>query len=104
MLKVDRIRSLLHELKNRVDLFTYRRKIPKIVDRVRSKSKIKVLFILSDLSLWKTESLYRAMLEHDRFEPVIGLTLLTCDLPSEIIRKYQILVEYLKVKDKVSKI
>lgn len=76
-------------------LYTYRRKFPKILKRIREKEKIKVLYVLSDLSLWKTEDLYRAMLCHPRFEPIIGVTLLTCDTPSESVRKYESLLNYL---------
>ncbi len=87
--------GFLRGVKNRIELYSYRRNIPEMVERIRAKDKIKVLFVLSDLSLWKTEGLYRAMLNHPRFEPIIGLTLLTCDLPSEVIRKYNKIKEYL---------
>jgi len=92
---INLIAKLSSALKNRVDLYCYRKSIPKIVERVRSKDKIKVLFVLSDLSMWKTESLYLAMLRHPRFEPILGVTLLTSDLPSEVVRKYDELILYL---------
>ena len=41
---------------------------------VRGKDKIRFLFILQELSQWKTESLYRLMRVHPRFEPIIGVT------------------------------
>jgi hypothetical protein len=40
-----------------------------------------VLFILSELGVWKTELLYQAMLKHPRFEPIIGVVTST-ELPS----------------------
>lgn len=76
-------------------LFYYRKRIPKLVKKVREKEVIKVLFVLSDVSLWKTEGLYLTMLRHPRFEPIIGTTLITADLASEAIRKYNNLIEYL---------
>lgn len=76
-------------------LYYYRRRIPKLVKKVREKEIIKVLFVLSDVSLWKTEGLYLTMLRHPRFEPIIGTTLITADLASEAIRKYNNLIEYL---------
>lgn len=42
--------------------------------RIRKKARIRFLFILQELTQWKTETLYLAMLEHPRFEPVIGIT------------------------------
>lgn len=43
------------------------------IKRVRSKEKIKVLFVITELSPWKTENLYLAMLNHPRFEPILGI-------------------------------
>ena len=37
---------------------------------IRKKDRIRFLFILQELSQWKTESLYKAMLDHPRFEPI----------------------------------
>lgn len=42
---------------------------PLRVFQIRHKARIKVAFVLADLSAWKTELLYRAMLAHPRFEP-----------------------------------
>lgn len=42
--------------------------------QIRRKNEIKVLFVLSELSVWKTESLYQAMLKHPRFNPILGVT------------------------------
>ncbi len=41
---------------------------------IRKKDRIRFLFILQELSQWKTESLYKAMLDHPRFEPILGIT------------------------------
>lgn len=38
------------------------------------KKKIKVLFILAELSSWKTEELYKEMLRNERFIPILGVT------------------------------
>ena len=42
--------------------------------RIRKKEKIRFLFILQELSQWKTEMLYVAMVEHPKFMPIIGVT------------------------------
>lgn len=41
---------------------------------IRKKERIRFLFIVSELTQWKTERLYLAMLDHPRFEPIIGIT------------------------------
>lgn len=41
---------------------------------VRRKSSIKVLFILGEKSVWKSEALYKLMIEHPRFDPILGVT------------------------------
>ena len=42
--------------------------------RIRKKDRIRFLFVLQEVTQWKTEALYQAMLAHLRFEPVIGIT------------------------------
>lgn len=44
-----------------------------LMKRIRRKNKIRFLFILQELSQWKTEMLYIAMLKDPRFEPIIGV-------------------------------
>ena len=41
--------------------------------QIRRQKTIRFLFILQELSQWKTEMLYKAMLDHPRFEPVLGI-------------------------------
>lgn len=47
----------------------------KRIEAMRKKDKIKVLFIIIDLSEWKTECLYEQMRNHSRFDPILGLTM-----------------------------
>lgn len=42
--------------------------LKKKIEAVRKKEKISVLYIIHNASLWKTDSLYKAMLEHPRFD------------------------------------
>lgn len=95
------IRALIFFLKSIakiLELFLYRKQIPVIVKQLRKKENIRVLFVLSDVSLWKTEGLYREMLVHPRFSPILGTCLITSDIPSESIRKYNALKDYLLMK------
>lgn len=82
-----------------INLSLYRKKIPFLVRQLRNKKEINVLFVLSDVSLWKTERLYVEMLNHPRFKPVIGTCLIIADTGSESIRKYNALISYLSNKN-----
>lgn len=41
---------------------------------IRKKNQIRFGFLLQELSQWKTESLYKAMLAHPRFEPILCIS------------------------------
>lgn len=45
--------------------------IPYRASQIRKKKKINVLFVVWSLSAWKTELLFKEMLHHPRFEPVL---------------------------------
>ncbi len=45
--------------------------LPWKVRRIRRKEQIRVLFVLNTLSMWKSEALYREMLDHPRFQPIL---------------------------------
>ena len=85
----------LSYLQRKLDFYFYRLSIPSKVKQMRKKSKIKVLFVISEVSIWKTESLYCEMLKHPRFEPILGVSLITADKPSGSFRKFEILTKYL---------
>lgn len=56
--------------------------IPFRAAQIRKKDKITVVFPIWNLSMWKTESLYKAMLSHPRFNPhlILGYKLIKSDL------------------------
>ena len=41
--------------------------------QIRKRASIRFLFVLQDMSQWKTEMLFKAMLNHSRFEPILGI-------------------------------
>ena len=60
--------------KDWVKLMLYHRLfVPYKVWRIRHQDAIDVVFVLSELGVWKTESLYKAMLEHPRFSPHLAI-------------------------------
>lgn len=61
---------------------------------IRRKDSIRFGFLLQELSQWKTEPLYKAMLEHPRFKPIL------CISPClEIAGAEKQLIEYCKEKE-----
>lgn len=69
MFTVDKISGT-----SKLKLLIYRRLfIPLKVFQVRRKRQIEVVFVISELGAWKTEALYKEMLEHPRFSPKIAV-------------------------------
>lgn len=58
--------------------------------QVQKKNKITVLFVIAELSAWKTELLYHKMVLHPRFNPIVGITT-SLEVPSS----KQQLIDYL---------
>lgn len=85
-------------LENRLFLEEYKQEIPLLVKNVREKSKIRVLFVLSQLPKWKTETLYQMMLAHPRFEPILGVALGIVDYPTMEAKKLYTLLDYINNK------
>jgi hypothetical protein len=48
--------------------------VPRKVIDIRKKQLISVVFVVTEPAIWKTELLYKAMLKHPRFQPIILLT------------------------------
>lgn len=70
---------LFHRIINKIYRI-YLKIYPQIYQKVmikwiRRKESIRVLFVILDLGQWKTEQLYLRMLEHEHFEPILGITL-----------------------------
>lgn len=68
------IPGIFNRIKERCSFLCYRYiSIPLKVVRLRCKKKIRVVFALANLGAWKTELLYKAMLQHPRFDPVLAI-------------------------------
>lgn len=75
--------------------YIYRLGIKRKVKVIREKKKISVLFVLSDVSKWKSKALYDKMRNHTRFNPQIGITMRIGEVASENSRKTNNLITYL---------
>ena len=65
---------MFSKIKEQIVWFFYDRIItPYHIFRIRKKEKINVLFILTNISIWKTELLYQKMMRHPRFNPILGI-------------------------------
>lgn len=86
-------------LKEKIRYKRHLNSLPQRIADMRSKDEIKVLFVLWDLSMWKTEALYKAMADHPRFQPMLGIVLNIEDSPSVSADKFVRLKEYVKHKE-----
>lgn len=65
------------------EMLDFRKKIPAIKENYKtvikniknSDKKINVLFLVNENSKWKTQSLYDLMVQSDKFEPIVALTI-----------------------------
>ena len=75
--KEDRkiFRDLCDEIDERKAVIKAQKNYKKIIKRIQNKKdKIKVLFLVSENSKWKAQSLYDLMAQSEKFEPVIALS------------------------------
>ncbi len=63
--------DIMSDLRKRVKTIIYDRRLPAIEDAVFSKDKIKVVFFVINLGMWKNDKLFRMFLDSDRFDPYI---------------------------------
>lgn len=68
LLSNDTVRNVFFRLFYRAYHSIY---VPILARRIRKKEKIKVLFVLFNLGMWKTKALFNLMQENKRFEPLI---------------------------------
>lgn len=90
---METIKKLLFPIFDFIRLFIYQIYVSIKAQFIRKKSRIRVLFVVSELSSWKSELLYTEMLKHSRFVPIIGVS--TCKSPINYKKQ---LVQYLSNK------
>ena len=72
-----RFRNLCNDIDERKDILKAHKNYQKIIMRIKNrKDKIKVLFLVDEISKWKAQSLYDLMSKSDKFEPIIALSVL----------------------------
>ena len=62
--------------------------MPARVWRLRHKKSISVVFAVSNLASWKTERLYRQMVKHPRFSPMLAIVIQPSDDSRAELRQY----------------
>lgn len=66
------LRRLYKDIRGRIGYLYYTRIFtPYKVKQIRKKARIDVIFVITELGMWKTERLYLQMREHPRFNPMI---------------------------------
>lgn len=64
--------GLLHlKLEKYIKTLAYRKRLPVLLDRISSKDRVRIIFFLPNLSMWKYELLFKFLLQDSYFEPII---------------------------------
>lgn len=63
--------EVVSDLRKRIKTILYDRRLPSIDKRVFSKDRIKVVFFVINLGMWKNDKLFRLFMESGRFDPYI---------------------------------
>ena len=58
---------------------------------MKNKSKLKVIFLVNEISKWKAQSLFDLMSQEEKFEPVIALTIADVQKHLSLAQKKEIL-------------
>lgn len=66
--------STIGKFKYHFKLYRYWVTLPRKIETISRKERIKVLFVVSEARSWKSEALYLAMKNHERFYPVVGVS------------------------------
>ena len=61
----------MNDLRKRAKTFLYNRRLPELERQVFGKKRIKVVFFVINLGMWKNDKLFRLFMESDRFDPYI---------------------------------
>lgn len=61
----------ISDLRKHLKTIIYDRRLPSIEAAVFKKERIKVVFFVINLGMWKNDKLFRMFLESDRFDPYI---------------------------------
>lgn len=65
------VRKIYNELLLRVKILRYQRRLPAIERAVAKKDRIRVLFFVINIGMWKCDDLFAKLQNDDRFEPFV---------------------------------
>ena len=68
---LKKLKALLHNIKATFYGFYFERKYKRNIRRIKLKKTIKVAFIVSSISQWKSQSIYSEFEKHNRYDPVV---------------------------------
>lgn len=82
-------KKLIDDPKKKILFKKMSRKHTQLIEKIRNKKKIKVLFPVIHKSVWKVDSVFRKMLEDPFFEPVILICPYTINSKEDLDEMYQ---------------
>lgn len=75
-------------LRKSIMYYFYKRKVGKLVEKAKSHDRIKVVFFVINISMWKLDKLFQLLLDDPRFEPYVVSYLYPTD-PEDTHKKLQ---------------
>lgn len=71
---LKKLRNLYYYFEEKRIIHIYNRKMPHLIEQIKEKETINVVFFASAVSLWRYQRLYEAMIVHHRFHPMVVLS------------------------------
>lgn len=90
--------DVICDLRKRLKTIIYDRRLPSIEASVFKKERIKVVFFIINLGMWKNDKLFRLFLESDRFDPYIVSFPQRHDDPQTLKKTQEELCKHFEVK------
>lgn len=97
-------RTLCHNIEVEKKISIVFKRYKKIIKKLAKKKRIRVIFLISENSKWKAQSLFDLMAKSEKFEPIIALTVLKSVHKGDDITRNNIDEDYNYFKNKGMKV
>jgi hypothetical protein len=93
-------RNLCNIIEDEKEIPKIFKRYKKIIKKLQKKKRIRVIFLISENSKWKAQSLFDLMAKSEKFEPIIALTVLNSVHKGDDITRNNIDEDYNYFKSK----
>lgn len=67
----DYAKPIWHTIQKRIKIQQYYRMYPAILEKVKNKDKINIVFFVVNVGMWKSDALFQLLLKDNRFNPCV---------------------------------